>query len=62
MIHQTIMPQPPVSAGDETSPFVVEFYMVRGTDFVCMAYYDKDGKWRNAFSHHELRRVVSVLE
>lgn len=63
MIHQTVKPQQGfMSAADETSPFVVEFFMVRGTDFVCMAYFDKDGKWRNAYSNIELRRVVCVLD
>jgi len=46
---------------DDRSPFLVEFVMVQGVGFVCMAYRDEDGKWRNAYSNDELPQPVRVL-
>ena len=43
-------------------PFLIEFFMVEGDDFRCMAYCDQAGKWRNAFNHVELPGVVHILE
>jgi hypothetical protein len=43
-------------------PFVVEFFIVEGTGFRCMAYRDPEGKWRNAFNHEELSGDVQLLE
>jgi hypothetical protein len=63
MTYQTVKPQKvSVDAAEEASPFVVEFFMVRGIDFVCMAYFDENCKWRNAFSHAELYGVTHILE
>jgi len=49
-------------AQEGTSPFVLEFFMVQGTGFICMAYKKDDGKWRGAFDNKELPGAVRVLE
>lgn len=46
----------------EISPFVIEFFMVEGLGFRCMAYRDNDGKWRDAFKHYELHGDIQILE
>jgi hypothetical protein len=46
---------------DAESPFLVEFFMVEGRGFKCMAYRNQDGKWRAAFSNEELP-AVHILE
>lgn len=43
-------------------PFVTEFYMVEGDDFLCMAYCDDEGVWRNAITHDGLPGDIRVLE
>lgn len=50
-----------VQAGEASSPFIHEFFMVQGTDFKCMAYCNGDGKWRGAFDNKELPGAVRVL-
>jgi hypothetical protein len=47
---------------DGVSPFVVEFFMVQGIGFQCMAYCSYDGKWRTAFDNIELHGAIHVLE
>jgi len=56
--------EPPTSAGESAdgSPFLVEFYLVQGTGFRCMAYRDQQGTWRNAFSNDELFGDIQILE
>ena len=49
-------------ANDAGSPFLVEFFMVRGVGFQCMAYLNSDGKWRSAFDNRELPGAIYVLE
>jgi hypothetical protein len=44
------------------SPFVLEFFMVQGIGFQCMAYRNGDGKWHEAFNDRELPGVLRVLE
>lgn len=44
------------------SPFILEFFMVQGRNFRCMAYRNHDGKWRGAFDHEELPGAIRVLE
>ncbi|HEX3624541.1 MAG TPA: hypothetical protein VH280_03855 [Verrucomicrobiae bacterium] len=51
-----------VVAKDATSPFLVEFFMVQGMGFQCMAYRNADGKWRGAFDNRELPGAIRVLE
>jgi hypothetical protein len=46
----------------ETSPFVLEFFMVQGLGFRGMAYCDEDGNWRNAFNHDQLMGRIYLLE
>jgi hypothetical protein len=46
---------------DAASPFLVEFFMVRGVGFQCMAYRNSDGKWRAAFDNRELPGSIHVL-
>lgn len=47
---------------DSTSPFVLEFFMVRVAGYICMAYYNGDGKWRGAFDNQELTGQVHIVE
>ncbi len=50
------------AALDADSPFLVEFFMVQGMGFRCMAYRNEDGKWRGAFDNVELPGAVRILE
>jgi hypothetical protein len=50
----------PTVKGSEC-PFVVEFVMVEGINFVCMAYLDKNDVWRNAYNNVELLEPIRVL-
>jgi len=43
-------------------PFVIEFFMVEGAGYRGMAYCDKEGKWRKAFTHNELPGDIHILE
>lgn len=43
------------------SPFIIEFVMVEGINFKCMAYLDKNDIWRNAYNNAELMEPVRVL-
>jgi hypothetical protein len=49
-------------AQEGTSPFVIEFFMVQGSGYICMAYKKDDGKWRGAFDNRELPGAIRVLE
>jgi hypothetical protein len=46
---------------DEVSPFLVEFFMVQGVGFKCMAYMGFDGKWHGAFDNRVLPGNIRVL-
>ena len=46
---------------DEASPFLVEFFMVQGVGFKCMAYLGFDGKWHGAFDNRVLPGSIRVL-
>ena len=46
----------------EMSPFVVEYFMVRGRHFLGMAYRDGQGKWRNASNDEEVTGDISFLD
>lgn len=48
------------SAG--ASPFLIEFFVVQGTGFRCVAYCDTEGRWRNAFNNEELFGEIRILE
>jgi hypothetical protein len=45
-----------------TTPFIVEFFMVQGTGFRCMAYCDEKGGWHDAFNHEQLFGDIQILE
>jgi uncharacterized Zn finger protein (UPF0148 family) len=47
---------------ERMSPFELEFFMVQGSGFICMAYCNHDGKWRGAFDNMELPGAIRVLE
>jgi hypothetical protein len=55
-------PKPVSGKHDETSPFLVEFFLVQGVGFQCMAYKDFDGKWHHAFNNKELPGRIRVLQ
>jgi hypothetical protein len=59
---QKISSEPPAKNSHEASPFIIEFFMVQGTGFRCMAYRHRDGKWHGAFDNEELPGAVRVLE
>ena len=46
---------------DGESPFLVEFFMVQGSGFKCMAYCDGNGMWHEAFGHIILPGKIRVL-
>lgn len=50
------------AVSDSGSPFLVEFFMVQGVGFQCMAYRNSDGKWRSAFDNRELPGMIRVLD
>ena len=52
---------PPSGDIDGHCPFVLEFFMVQGNGFRCMAYRNGEGKWRGAFDGEELPGAVRVL-
>jgi hypothetical protein len=54
--------QPTRAAVEDESPFLLEFFMVQGFGFRCMAYRDDDGRWRTAFDHQELAGRVWISE
>jgi hypothetical protein len=61
-----IVPEPVSCDGapgacESVSPFVVEFFMVQGSGFRCMAYRNDDGKWHGAFDDEELPGAIRVL-
>jgi hypothetical protein len=66
MTNQSTMLQGGPAADGETrpeeSPFVTEFVMVQSLGFRGMAYCGRDGKWRDAFSHHPLLGRIYILE
>jgi hypothetical protein len=39
-----------------------EQVLVQAEGFRCLAFRDKDGKWRNAFSRDELQGTIRVIE
>lgn len=51
-----------VRQGDGGSPFDLEYFMVQGSGYICMAYRNGDGKWRGAFDNMELPGSIRVLE
>ena len=57
-----ISPESQVEDSSEASPFIIEFFMVQGAGFRCMAYRHRDGKWHGAFDNEELPGAVRVLE
>lgn len=43
-------------------PALMEFVMVQGVGFRCIAYRDAEGRWRNAFNNEELFGEIRILE
>jgi hypothetical protein len=60
--HPTTLVEPRPGNPAETSPFIIEFFLVQCAGRQCMAYCDDEGKWRGAFNHRELPGAVRVLE
>src|SRR5580692_263368 len=44
------------------SPFTLEFFMVQGIGFRCMAYRNGNGKWHEAYNDRELPGAIRLLE
>jgi hypothetical protein len=53
--------KPEAEVKDGASPFLVEFFMVQGIGFRCMAWLGYDGKWRTAFENRILPGLVRVV-
>jgi hypothetical protein len=49
-------------SANDISPFLVEFFMVQGAGFRCMAYQDDEGRWRRAFDNAELAGRIAIFE
>lgn len=47
---------------ETTSPFLIEFFLVKVGQYQCMAYCDENGRWRHAFSHAFLPGEVQILQ
>jgi hypothetical protein len=62
MISRLVGENSAAAAKDAASPFLVEFFMVQGAGFRCMAYRNPDGIWRGAFDNRELPGAIRVLE
>ena len=66
MTSQSMMPLCELVSADqkpaEASPFLIEFFMVQGPGYRCVAYCDEDGRWRDACSHEELYGHIRILE
>jgi hypothetical protein len=60
--HDASEPINQKEGGVGVSPFVLEFFMVQGAGFRCMAYRNGDGKWHEAFNDRELSGAVRILE
>ncbi len=43
-------------------PFIIDFRLVQGIGFKCMAYRDQDGIWREAAGNDELPEPLQILE
>lgn len=46
----------------DKAPFLIEFFMVQGTGFRCMAYCDEDANWHDAFTNEVLSGDIQILE
>ena len=46
----------------ELSPFLIEFFLVRGPGYNCMGYLDGEGKWREAIHNGILPGPVRLME
>lgn len=55
-------PVPAVEPPAEAAPFLIEFFMVQGPGYRCVAYCDQQGRWRNAFNNEELFGDIQILE
>ena len=54
--------RPSVEAVDNLPPEPNEVMLVQCERFRCLAFRDRQGKWRSPFSKTELPRVVHVIE
>jgi hypothetical protein len=46
----------------DTLPALVDFVVVQGIGFRCVAYRDAEGCWHNAFNNEELFGEIHILE
>jgi hypothetical protein len=56
---QTSKPDIP---SDDPLPPIGEQVLVQAEGFRCLAFRDRDGKWRNAFSRDELQGSIRVIQ
>ena len=54
--------EPAFTAGpSEPSSTLLEFFLVQGMGFRCVAYRDRHGQWRDALNNQELLGEISVV-
>ena len=46
----------------DSSPSLIEFFVVQGIGFRCVAYRDAQGRWHNAFTNEPLFGDIQILE
>ena len=61
MDQQSSLQEKSLSKSETTMPAPGQPVMVRCRTFRCMAYRDRDGKWRGAFRHEELPEILEIL-
>lgn len=64
-LRNAIMPSPHPPAAFEppprTSPQLIQFEMVQGPGYRCVAYCDENGQWQNAHNNEELFGNIQIL-
>jgi hypothetical protein len=59
MARKAIMLPPPTPFAKP--PVLVQYEIVEGPGYRCVAYCDEDGRWRSASNHQELRGEIRIL-
>jgi hypothetical protein len=61
-MNDNILSSKPNDPLDDPLPAIGEQVLVQAEGFRCLAFRDKDGKWRNAFSRDELPGTIRVIK
>jgi len=60
MFMQATMSPPPAAVPVVAAPILLEFFLVQGVGFRCLAYLDPAGCWRDALSNEELVGDIQI--